>query len=227
MSGNRNVLPEEKLNAVKEYLGGSGSSYTIARKYNVNRKSFCQWVAKYKAFGDSAFIRTGNNATYTIEFKNMVVNAYLNGEASPEELSAKYKIPSKETVRQWILKYTSHEELKAYRTGGTLIMTKGRTTTYDERVEVVRYCIEHGMNYAATAQKYQVSYQQVHSWVKKYETKGVEALVDRRGKTKSEDEMSELEKLRAKNKLLEAEKRHLELENAFLKKLDEIERRRY
>ncbi|MDT2264892.1 hypothetical protein P7H12_16605 [Paenibacillus larvae] len=26
-------------------------------------------------------------------------------------------------------------------------MTKGRTTTYDERVEIVRFCIEHQHNY--------------------------------------------------------------------------------
>ena len=40
-------------------------------------------------------------------------------------------------------------------------MTKGRKTTYEERVEIVKYCIEHQNNYAETAQKYQVSYQQV------------------------------------------------------------------
>ena len=39
--------------------------------------------------------------------------------------------------------------------------------------------------------------------------------------------MSELEKLRAENRLLQAEKRKAELEIAFLKKLDEIERRRF
>ena len=39
--------------------------------------------------------------------------------------------------------------------------------------------------------------------------------------------MSELEKLRAENKLLQAEKRRAQLEAAFLKKLDEIERRRF
>ncbi|MDT2242364.1 hypothetical protein P7H22_21130 [Paenibacillus larvae] len=33
-------------------------------------------------------------------------------------------------------------------------MTKGRTTTYDERVEIVRFCIEHQHNYAQTADKF-------------------------------------------------------------------------
>mgnify|MGYP006870907453 FL=1 len=45
-------------------------------------------------------------------------------------------------------------------------------------------------------------------------------------KRKSLDSMSELEKLRAEVKILRAEKEHAEMEVAFLKKLEEIERRR-
>ena len=104
-------------------------------------------------------------------------------------------------------------------------MTKGRKTSYKERVEIVTYCIEHGMDYAQTAEKYQVSYQQIYQWTRKYQSNGAEGLIDKRGKRKSE--MSELEKLRAENKLLQAEKRRAQLEVAFLKKLDEIERRRF
>ena len=105
-------------------------------------------------------------------------------------------------------------------------MTKGRKTTYDERVEIVKYCIEHELNYAAAAEEYQVSYQQIYQWVLKYKSKGVEGLEDKRGRNKPESELSELDKLRAENKLLQADKRRAELEIAFLKKLDEIERRR-
>jgi hypothetical protein len=38
--------------------------------------------------------------------------------------------------------------------------------------------------------------------------------------------MSELEKLRAENRILRAEKERAEMEASFLKKLNEIERRR-
>ncbi|WP_100067724.1 helix-turn-helix domain-containing protein [Clostridium butyricum] len=106
-------------------------------------------------------------------------------------------------------------------------MTKGRTTTYKERIEIIKYCIENENNYAETAEKYRVSYQQVYSWIRKYQTQGIEALQDGRGKRKKESEMSELEKLKAKNKLLEAENRRQLMEIEFLKKLDEVERRRF
>lgn len=47
-------------------------------------------------------------------------------------------------------------------------MTKGRTTTYEERIEIVSFCIERGNDYTATIEKYGVSYQQIYSWVRKY-----------------------------------------------------------
>ncbi len=50
--------------------------------------------------------------------------------------------------------------------------------------------------------------------------------VDNRGKSKNTEEMSENEKLEAQIKLLKAQNKRLEMENAFLKKLEEIERRR-
>lgn len=37
-------------------------------------------------------------------------------------------------------------------------MTKGRKTTYEERVDIVKYCIEYQHNYSETAEHFQVSY---------------------------------------------------------------------
>ena len=51
-------------------------------------------------------------------------------------------------------------------------------------------------------------------------------MTDGRGKHKNLEEMSEPEKLAAQLKLLEAENKRLKMENGFLKKLEEVERRR-
>ena len=79
------------------------------------------------------------------------------------------------------MKYNGHEKLKDSGTGGTLIMTKGRKTTFEERVEIVQYCIKHNHNYAETAEKFNISYQQARNYTVKYEEKGVEGHQDRRG----------------------------------------------
>jgi transposase len=105
-------------------------------------------------------------------------------------------------------------------------MTKGRTTTRDERIEIVSYCIANGKDYGATIEKYQVSYQQIYSWVSKYEKAGVNGLIDKRGKRKPLDEMSDIERLRAENRMLQAENKQKEMEIEILKKVQEVERRR-
>ena len=94
-------------------------------------------------------------------------------------------------------------------------MTKGRKTTFEERLEIVQYCIAHDRNYAKTAEQYQVSYQQARNYIVKYEAGEIEALRDNRGKRKRPDEMSELEKLRAEVKILKAEKECAEMEASF------------
>ena len=120
-----------------EYLNGQGGIETISKKYGVSPTPFRKWLAKYKAFGDSAFISTGHNPSYSVAFKREVINAYLLGEGSYREIAIKYQIPSEDTVRAWVLKYNGHEKLKASGTGGCQIMTKGRNTTFEERIEIV------------------------------------------------------------------------------------------
>ena len=72
-----------------------------------------------------------------------------------------------------------------------------------------------------------MSYQQIYAWVRKYEEHGVAGLSVKRGKRKAISEMTELERLRAENRLLQAQIKDKELEVALLKKLKELERRGY
>lgn len=218
---------EEKLKYVLGCLEGKDSVCHTATLIRIVPSSLRQWIHNYQSLGIDGLMATSKNSAYSAALKEMAVKDYLDGGGSHMEICKRHGIKSTRQLRNWILKYNSHEELKASGTGGTPSMTNGRKTTYDERVEIVKYCIEHQNNYAETAQKYQVSYQQVYTWTSKYESDGVEALQDRRGKRKDENEMSELEKLKAQNKLLEAENRRKQMEIDFLKKLEEIERRRY
>lgn len=221
----RRINSEIIIDAVNDYLKGENSQGAIARRLDVAPSTVRQWIAKYESMGQDAFIRAGNKH-YSKEFKEQAVADYLSGKGSLLEICKKYKIKSTCQLRNWIKKYNGHEELKTIETGGTVIMTRGRKTNFDERVEIVQYCIAHDHNYAETAARYSVSYQQARSYTVKYEAGGVEALRDRRGQKKPLDEMSELEKLRAENRILRAEKERAEMEVSFLKKLEEIERRR-
>ena len=86
-------------------------------------------------------------------------------------------------------------------------MTKGRKTTFEERIGITSYCISHDHNYAETAEKFKVFYQQARNYTVKYEKNGIDALQDNRGKRRSEDSLTELDRLRAKLKLEKAKRK--------------------
>ena len=216
---------EEKINAVNEYLDCNISISAIAERLGISRESFRQWIANYQSMGVNGFL-TSKNKHYSKVEKEQAVNSYLAGEGSYMDICKKYKIHSTAQLKSWVMKYNSHEELKASRTGGTVIMTKGRKTTFEERVEIASYCISNDHNYAKTAEKFTVSYQQARSYTIKYENNGINALQDNRGKQKPEDSLTEIDKLRAELKLEKVKRQKAEMEASFLKKLDEIERRR-
>lgn len=48
-------------------------------------------------------------------------------------------------------------------------MNKGKKTTYEERMEIVSFCIANTDDCKLAADKFNVSYQQVYSWIKNIE----------------------------------------------------------
>ena len=179
----------------------------------------------YKTFRKEGLLNKGYNTSYSAQLKTQAVIDYLDGKGSLDDICIKYKISAIGILQQWIKKYNGHKIFKSHSTKGDKLMTNGRKTTYEERIEIVSFCIANAHDYNLTANKFNVSYQQVYTWVKKSNKDGYNALVDRRGKNKSFEELSESEKFSAQLKLLEAENRRLKIENDFLKKLEEIERR--
>lgn len=215
---------EEKCKAIDDFFNGKKGLREIAREYHVGSSSVEKWISNYQSMGIEGLRTVGTNAFYSEELKLSAIQDYLSGKGSQQDICRKYAIRSKNQLHDWIIKYNNHEKIKSSRAGGKSIMIKGRTTTFDERIEIVKYCIEHNKNYNETSEKYQVSYQQVRSWTLKYEESGVDALTDSRGKRKPEGQLTELERLKAQNKLLEARNKRLEMENELLKKLEELER---
>ncbi|MFR5081661.1 MAG: helix-turn-helix domain-containing protein [Anaerobutyricum hallii] len=79
--------------------------------------------------------------------------------------------------------------------------------------------IKHSHNYSETAKKFHISYQQARSYTIRYEENGVDGLQDKRGKRKSPEEMTEVEKLRAEVETSARGKKTSEIEISFLKKI--------
>ena len=212
---------KQKVQACEDYLSGKKSASQIARELGMRKcgdGKVREWVRQYRINGAEIFENGPHNKSYSKEFKGKVVQEYLAGRGSMSDLQAKYGIPSFETISRWISMYNNHIEIKDYDPKPEVYMAKTRRTTYEERIEIVKYCLDHDRDIKTTASSYKCSYHQVRSWVLKYEERGEDGLLDGRGKRKEEDELTELEKAQRKIAQLEREKEEFRKKYELLKK---------
>jgi len=142
--------PEEKIKIVNKVLERHQSISSVALSYSIDFSTLKGWIRNYQSMESEAFYKKGWTKRTSKEKESAVMD-YLNGQGSLHDVCKKYKISDTKTLRKWILKYNSHEKLKASGTGGSTIMTRGRKTTFEERVEIVQYCIANNHNYAETS----------------------------------------------------------------------------
>jgi transposase-like protein len=133
-------------------------------------------------------------------------------------------------VENWIKKYNNGIEIKGYDSKGDVYTMKARKTTYEERLEIVKWVISNDMNYKEAANQYGVNYSLVYKWTKSYLEDGEESLqYKKRGpKEKSsinEFDLSEVEQLRQALEKEIALRKRRELEIEILKKKEEFEKK--
>ena len=217
---------EVKLKILQLLIGGKYTQRELCEKFFVSKPTIRRWKMKFDQAGVDGLTESNTWKSYSKELKMHAVEDYLQKKLTIIEILEKYEISSESVLSRWVKKYTSHSELKDSGKGMSQTMTKGRKTTFEERIQIVDHCLKHQRNYQVTSETYGVSYQQVYQWIKKFEIAGEEGLRDRRGRTKEEIELTVEEKLQLEIKRIERENERLRAENLFLKKLEEIERRR-
>ena len=221
----RKLSIEFILAIIDEHFKGGNSSRTIAAKYGISYSTVDEWLVQYKENGITAFTRDGRNKTYSTELKLQAVEDYLSGKGSYKTISAKYGLRSTTQLRKWIKVYNSGRGFRRKMSGGSR-MKEARPTTVEERIQIAKDCIANGGNYGETALKFNVSYQQVYQWVKKFKEKGEAGLEDRRGKRlKDQTPRTREEELEIEIAKLKHELYMTKMERDVLKKLDEIVRR--
>lgn len=225
MSRRVKATAEEKLRIVERYLAGEIGCSEAGEISGVDKVTILRWVSRYKTEGPTGLLPQTHNLTYSKETKLSAVLDYLAGKGSLKEICENYGIRDSRQLRNWLKVYNRHKEFRILAGGSR--MTKGRDTSAEERVLIAKECISSGNDYGRIALKYQVSYQQVYTWTKKYLDMGEFGLEDRRGhRAGTLPSRTPEEELRDRIAQLEREKYNLEMENALLKKVKELERRR-
>ena len=218
---------EQKVKACEDYLSGKKSAFMIARELSMGkqgRKLVLKWINSYKVNGAKIFERKVKHSSYTKEFKEKVVREYLNGKGSLETIANKYCIPGFSIIQTWVNKYNNHIELEDYDPHPEVYMADTLKVSKQEKIEIVKWCLENNRDIALTASHFKGNYAQIYQWVRKYELKGEDGLSDRRGKRKQEDELTEVEILQRKLKQSETEKEEFKKKYELLKKAEQIER---
>lgn len=218
---------EKKAEIVRDYLEGRVGYTESLRRANNSEASFRYWVHQYKEKGIKGLLPNSRNRKYPEEIKRKAVEEYLSGKGSLEQIGEEYGLRSISQLRQWLKVYNAHGDFNSVKfSGGGSYMKQGRETTLEERIQIAKECIACGKNYGEMALKFQVSYQQVRTWTLRFEKMGETGLQDRRGHRKKDQiprtelEQAQIEIEQLKHKLYLAE-----MENALLKKLDDVERR--
>lgn len=207
---------EEKYKILMEYADGISTIREITTKYDINDDTYFIWRYNFDKYGINGLRESKTSKKYSKELKDRAVSDYLSGDYSLRKLARKCEISSKEVLRGWINRYNGHRELTVTGKGMSRSVTKGRSTSWKERIEIVQFCIAHYNDYQYAAKTYLVSYQQAYQWVRKYELDGEEALMDRRGRKKDEEELSPEDRMKLAVKKLQVENERLRAENAFL-----------
>ncbi|HAT55066.1 MAG TPA: hypothetical protein DCW31_07505 [Lactobacillus sp.] len=222
----RSYSLEQKLYAITQFKRSGQSLTAFAKVLGIHRLVLEKWVGIEQTEGIKALEPSHGWKQYSQATKNAAIHDRLVNKLSLLDIVKKYQISSDSVLRGWLNQYTNGKEIKATSTGQSH-MKQGRTTSYQERIEIVQYALAHEQDYQTTATHFKVSYQQVYTWVRKYQKNGSNALQDRRGKrlNREPEELSETERLKLRVKELEERNDFLETREELSKKLWEIQRR--
>lgn len=216
---------QQKYEVIVSYEDRKTSISDFCRQYNVSDETIKEWIYQFQTYGMDGLNNPDGWKRYSKDVKMAAVLDYLSNGYSQAEIVRKYEISSGSVLRRWIKIYNDHRDLKEMKRMNNS-MIKVRSTALEERLEIVMYYFQNGKNYHQASEQFNVSYQQVYQWVKKFEKEGEDGLKDKRGRTKAELELTPDEKYQRDMKKLERENECLRAEVAFLKKLEELERRR-
>lgn len=208
----------DRLTIISEIDNGIHTIAEESRLHQVSTKTISRWRQFYARNGIAGITERKANVKYTKAFKLKVVNLFLSNKASAAELTIRFGLRTNRLITNWVTQYNESGKLEASpKKRRTPRMT--RSTTFEERKEIVKFCLDNGRKLTATAIKFNVTYQQVRNWVVKFEANGEDGLKDKRGHHKSDDQLTEIERLRRENSKLKSELLNERAVHLFEKKL--------
>lgn len=226
MRSNNKHTAQELKQYIDFYLNEGISYRVLCNRYGLllSESFFGQKVLRYQTHGLEGIQTKSKNNRYSKAFKISVVEEHLSKRIPIKKLARKYNIPAHSTVSEWIIKYTKGKDFRIYSEKSEVYTMTGKKTTHEEKIDIVKDYLSNNLSYIEAAEKHNISYNNIYSWVQKYKKHGPDGLVDGRGRRKPNTIQTDEEKLKTEIAALKARNEYLATENAALKKLKEVER---
>jgi len=217
------ISPEEKVAAVQACMEGKTNPFQVAKALGTSRGTVYYWIQVYKRDGEAGFYPKDYRSGYSDELKLAAVKDFLEGDKTLAEVCRTHNISGSSLLRDWVEEYNRHGNF--YGIWGGKNMTKGTEISFEDRLRIVERYLSDDVSCMDLAREFNVSYQQVRAWTKKYKELGAAGLEDRRGiRTADQTPRTSEEELKVRIAQLEREKYLLTVERDLLKKAREFER---
>ncbi|KRN02129.1 transposase [Levilactobacillus senmaizukei DSM 21775 = NBRC 103853] len=224
-------MPRTRFTAMEKLdilTGLSQTNLTRAKyleRHGIHRSTIRTWKEHYKREGLDGLEERHSWTRYSEEAKRQAVETYLNGKDSLAEIRNRFGLRSTKQLRDWINKFQYNGTNKSLTATPSRrqVRIMSRKTTFEERIKIVEYVTAGKHSYSQAAEHFNVSYQQVRSWVLKSKDGGYKTLKDRRGRTKPIEEMTEVERLKLENRQLKSQLKEQEVMEFFAKKFRELQ----
>ena len=160
-------------------------------------------------------------AKYSVEFKMMIVQEYLDGKFGYKLLARKHKMKDETQIRNWVNVY------KKYGVEGLARKKNNEVYSVQFKLDVLSFMKRTGASISETALQFNLTNPpMISSWKKKLLEGGVEALDKPRGRPAMSDKAKNVKRIKpapqddmTREQKLERENELLRLEVAYLKKL--------
>ena len=110
MGRKSNTPFELKIATIEAYERNEGSIKTISEHFCVSASTLRDWIQIYHSQGKEGLLPSNTNKHWSNDVKLLVVQEYLSGGGSLQDMCRKYKISSTSILRNWIKVYNdSHK----------------------------------------------------------------------------------------------------------------------
>lgn len=136
------ISVEERIRAVKRYVGGNESVNAIAKSIGITKGVFQEWINLYQHHGESSLARS--YTTYSLEDKLKVIQ-YMNDKGtSIRETVAIFNISSHSTLHRWINQFEAEGEdaLKPKKKGRQPVTKEKKPTATESTTETLQAEVE-------------------------------------------------------------------------------------